>query len=117
MPQLCQHNDLTHYAPNYAGIICQGLHKAAYLAFEVDWFEDVLLTNGANVVPTLQQLVSATDPVVQLQGGKFNNGTVSFSRYNMGSLFVRCVGLNVESLKISLNTVTQVLNTFIETTK
>ena len=70
--------------------------KAAYLAFEVDWFEDVLLTNGANVVPTLQQLVSATDPVVQLQGGKFNNGTVSFSRYNMGSLFVRCVGLNVQ---------------------
>ncbi len=23
--QLCQHNDLTYYAPNYAGIICQGL--------------------------------------------------------------------------------------------
>ena len=25
VPQLCQHNDLTYYAPNYAGIICQGI--------------------------------------------------------------------------------------------
>ena len=25
MPQLCQHTDLTYYAINYTGIICQGL--------------------------------------------------------------------------------------------